>query len=195
MSLVGSLEDLGLGDILQIISLSRKSGVLMLRSERGEGRIIFRDGLIRGAFRKGGPTELRELVAAAKAVPEAELSGAAEQARGDGVSLSEILVERGLMSLDALEELRSNNVETTVMRMFRWESGEFSFEVRDSISDEEIFPSSGINPQYLALDASRLADEEGCDTDEDPGCDSLVRGRRRRCTTAGPQRRRRAGCR
>ena len=49
MSLVGSLEDLGLGDILQVISLSRKSGVLLLRSDRGEGRIIFRDGLIRGA--------------------------------------------------------------------------------------------------------------------------------------------------
>ena len=32
MSLVGSLEDLGLGEILQIVSLSRKSGRLLLRS-------------------------------------------------------------------------------------------------------------------------------------------------------------------
>ena len=42
MSLVGSLEDLGLGDILQIVSLSRKSGLLLLRSDDGEGRIVFR---------------------------------------------------------------------------------------------------------------------------------------------------------
>ena len=61
MSLVGSLEDLGLGDILQIISLSGKSGVLLLRSDRGEGRFIFRKGLIRGASFAGGPKDLREL--------------------------------------------------------------------------------------------------------------------------------------
>ncbi len=33
MSLVGSLEDLGLGDILQIVSLARKSGLLSLRAD------------------------------------------------------------------------------------------------------------------------------------------------------------------
>ena len=49
MSRVGSLEDLGLGDILQIITLSRKSGALLLRSDDGEGRLIFRDGLVCGA--------------------------------------------------------------------------------------------------------------------------------------------------
>ena len=36
MSLVGSLEDLGLGDILQIIHLSRKSGTLWIRSAAGD---------------------------------------------------------------------------------------------------------------------------------------------------------------
>ena len=55
MSLVGSLEDLGLGDILQIVSLSRKSGLLVLRSDAGEGRIILRDGQVRAAFVKGEP--------------------------------------------------------------------------------------------------------------------------------------------
>ena len=53
MSLVGSLEDLGLADILQIVSLARKSGVLVLRGEDGEGRIVFRDGLVHAAACKG----------------------------------------------------------------------------------------------------------------------------------------------
>jgi hypothetical protein len=53
MSLVGSLEDLGLGDILQIVSLSRKSGLLVLRSDAGEGRIVLHDGQVRAAFVKG----------------------------------------------------------------------------------------------------------------------------------------------
>jgi len=174
MSLVGSLEDLGLGDILQIISLSRKSGVLLLRSDRGEGRIIFREGLIRGAFRKGDPTNLRDLVAGLETVPKAELDAACEQARARSISLATLLIDRSLMSAESLEDLRRENVETAVMQMFRWGTGEFSFEVRDAIPDEETFSSSGINPQYLALDFTRIADEGGCEVDEDPSCSSLV---------------------
>ena len=44
MSLLGSLEDLGLGDILEIIHLSQKSGVLSIRGEAGEGRLVFQAG-------------------------------------------------------------------------------------------------------------------------------------------------------
>jgi hypothetical protein len=174
MSLVGSLEDLGLGDILQIISLSRKSGVLLLRSDRGEGRIIFREGLIRGASRKGDPTDLQGLVAGLETVPKAELDAACEQARAQSVSLAAVLVDRSLMSAESLEELRRENVETAVMQMFCWATGEFSFEVLDTIPDDEVFSSSGVNPQFLALDFARIADEGGCESDKDPVFDSLV---------------------
>ena len=46
MSLVGNLEDLGLGEILQIVSLSRKSGILALHSKGREGRVVFRQGQV-----------------------------------------------------------------------------------------------------------------------------------------------------
>ena len=44
--LAGNIEDLGLGEILQIICFSRKSGVLTLNSGGREGRIVFDDGNI-----------------------------------------------------------------------------------------------------------------------------------------------------
>ncbi len=40
MSLVGNLQDLGLGEILQIVSLSRKSGILSLQNQSREGKVI-----------------------------------------------------------------------------------------------------------------------------------------------------------
>ena len=46
MSLVGNLEDLSLPDILQIVSLSKKSGVLTLEREEIQGRIFIRDGKV-----------------------------------------------------------------------------------------------------------------------------------------------------
>ena len=64
MSLIGSLDDLGLGDILQIINLSQKSGVLIVIGDRGEGRVLFRDGLVRGAVQKGGPQTLQDVLIA-----------------------------------------------------------------------------------------------------------------------------------
>ena len=62
MSLVGNLEDLGLGEILQIISLSRKSGTLDLRSKGHEASIVFRYGQVVRASSSMFPQSLGELL-------------------------------------------------------------------------------------------------------------------------------------
>ncbi len=163
MSLVGSLDDLGLGEILQIVSLSGKSGVLQLRAEQGEGRIVFHNGLIRGAFAKGGPTELAELLAREGTLDAAALAPLAESARGGGAPLAGELVRQGLLSEEQLDQLRRAHVEASVFAMFRWRRGEFSFEVcEDSMHpDSDLFVLPGVNPQFLALEGTRLFDEQG----------------------------------
>ncbi|MEN8158634.1 MAG: DUF4388 domain-containing protein [Myxococcota bacterium] len=160
MSLVGSLEDLGLGDILQIVHLAAKSGVLRLRNEAGEGQIVFQRGMIREAYVKGGPTDLRELLASRRAVPGKVLERAWLEAHHGGRSLAELLVERELVSADAIDVLRREQIESAVLTMFGWPSGEFSFEMRD-VADEgaELVLEDGMNPQFLALEGTRRADE------------------------------------
>jgi hypothetical protein len=160
MSLVGSLEDLGLGDILQIVHLAAKSGVLRLRNESGEGQIVFQRGMIHEAYVKGGPTDLRELLAAGRAVPEKVLERAWLEAHHGGRSLAELLIERELVSAEAIDTLRREQIESAVLAMFGWPSGEFSFEMRE-VSDEgaELALEQGMNPQFLALEGTRRADE------------------------------------
>ena len=46
MSLVGKLEDLGLAEILQLLSVSEKTGKLTLTCRDGSGLIVFRKGRI-----------------------------------------------------------------------------------------------------------------------------------------------------
>ena len=46
MSLVGNLEDLPLADILQIVSLSKRTGILTIETEEGKNIIVFKHGLI-----------------------------------------------------------------------------------------------------------------------------------------------------
>ena len=94
MSLVGSLEDLGLADILQIVSLSRKSGMLMLRSESGDGRIVLRDGLVQGAAIKGEPEDLRALLLAQGCVDAQAFDRARSLAGSESIALDEALAAR-----------------------------------------------------------------------------------------------------
>jgi len=163
MSLVGSLEDLGLGDILQIISLSRKSGVLWIRSPVGEGQVLFRDGLIRGVFARGGPTDLRDLVARQGDLPKADLETAVEEARARVCGLGEVLAERGKVSAEQQDEWLRDHITSSVLTMFTWATGEFSFEISAAaeVSDEELVLEPGVNPQFLALEGTRLQDEGG----------------------------------
>jgi hypothetical protein len=171
MSLVGSLEDLGLGDILQIVHLSRKSGTLWIRSDAGEGQVVFSAGLICGAFTKDGPADLRDLLAAGGEVAPPELDAAQEEARARGVPLERALVERGIVAAEALEDLRRRHVEAAVLRMFTWSTGEFSFEVQDRREDvgEDLFLGPGLNPQFLALEGTRLRDESDRGGEGEPG--------------------------
>ncbi len=174
MSLVGSLEDLGLGDILQIISLSRKSGVLVLRADEGEGQIVFSEGAIATAYAKGGPTDLRELLGRAGSVGGADLEAAAQEAKTRGRSFQEVVVERGLAPAEDLDALRRDYIENTVLGMFTWPSGEFSFEISDRpaelAGDLGVVP--GINPQFMALEGTRFRDENQRDEADAP----LVQG-------------------
>jgi len=164
MSLVGSLEDLGLGDILQIISLSRKSGLLLLRSDRGEGRITFQDGQVRGALVKGGPADLRALVVSAGALSDAEFDAIEAEARKRRVSVSVALASHPALPLERLDELRRTSAETAVVEMFRWRAGDFSFEIREESEadrDAGLLLTNGLSAQYLAMEATRLRDEAG----------------------------------
>lgn len=162
MSLVGSLEDLGLGEILQIVSLSGKSGVLWIRSRQGEGRIVFDRGSIRGAFVEGGPRDLRAMLAATDVLPAGEIEMLAAEAAAEGAALEDVLVARTALDAARLDELRERHVETTVLRMFGWLFGEFSFEIRDEPGDvrgADLLLRAGINAQFLALEGTRLRDE------------------------------------
>ena len=46
MSLLGRLEDLSLTDIIQIVYLSRRTGVLEIINDAGRHTVLFRQGLV-----------------------------------------------------------------------------------------------------------------------------------------------------
>ena len=165
MSLIGSLEDLALGDILQIVSLSRKSGLLLLRSEMGDGRVFFRDGLVKAAYVKGLPESLPELLLAGGFADPATLQAAQELSRSEGKTPDEAAVQCSGLSPEEVTALCREHVERCVLAMFHWVVGEFSFEVCERMEerDARLALDVGLNPQYLTMEATRRCDEYAAD--------------------------------
>ena len=161
MSLVGSLEDLGLGDILQMVSLSRKSGVLKLHSRAGEGRIVLREGKVCAATVKGEPEDLRSVMVGGRFVDEAGIDAAVNRSRRTGMQLEAALCGSTTLTPEKIEVLRREHVEGSVLTMFSWSYGEFSFEVGGEIDDREaeLLLVHGMNAEFFAIEATRLGDE------------------------------------
>ena len=167
MSLVGNLEDLSLGDILQIISLSQKSGVLALSSDLGSGRIVFRNGMVQAACLKGHPNDLRELLVGQAVIDPAGYDGALSRAREQGSAVEDMLSSEAGIAREAIDELITKAAEAAILEMFSWPSGDFSFDVRTELDPEDphlILPT-GINAQYLAMEGLRIRDERGREGD------------------------------
>jgi CheY-like chemotaxis protein len=134
MSLTGNLEDLPLLDILQIVSFSKKTGYLSIRTGAGEGAIIFRDGFVTSSFTWD----------AAPLDPRARSLPPDQRAR--------MLRHRIEVALQQLIRLREGQFSFSLTEEAPTRVGP-----RD-IRDETL--EDGINPQELLLNLARGMDED-----------------------------------
>jgi CheY-like chemotaxis protein len=169
MSLVGNLEDLGLGDILQIVSLSRKSGVLALHSRNREGTIIFLHGQVTHANSSVFRENLGDILLRKGLVDMETLKAALilQKETTPPLRLGAILAERFDVSKEAIEALVKEQIERIVYSYFGWKEGTFAFELGEpselgatNFSPLQFMLEQGLNPQWLAMEGSRILDEK-----------------------------------
>ncbi|MEW6775430.1 MAG: response regulator [Bdellovibrionota bacterium] len=169
MSLVGNLEDLGLGDILQIVSLSRKSGVLRLTREGQQGAVLFRNGLVVSALTDTAHPRLADALVQQGALTDEQREEALQvwNDTGRNDSLQEILHGQLSVSREKIQQAVRGVVEQTVFGFFNWSEGSFSFELFER-GDElagldpeqrQFLLEPGLNAQFLAMEGTRLFDE------------------------------------
>lgn len=181
MSLVGNLEDLGLGDILQIVSLSRKSGVLALHSRGRQGQIVFQQGQVVRVSSSSLREHLGDVLMRRGLIDLDTLRRALviQKSRKSPVLLGTILADNFNIPKQAIEEVVKGQIQQMVTSFFGWTEGNFSFELgdpEDQLSTHfnplQFMLEHGLNPQWLAMEGSRLYDEkvhrgESFEEDED----------------------------
>ena len=158
MSLEGHLSDLSLPDILQIVHLSKKSGVLNLESPAGKGRVVFHDGQILYASMQG-KERLGERLMREGILNESDLEAALRIQRDRKVyePLGAILTENKFIEKDVLETLIQSLIKEVIYELLSWEEGVFRFEPEQPMPG--IPQGISVSTEYILLEGTRLRDE------------------------------------
>lgn len=154
MSLLGRLEDLSLTDIVQIVFLSRRTGVLEIVDDRGRYTVLFRGGLVVNA----SSPEHHDLVTwleQREAIP----AGSAQTLRkmeASGIPPGTAAMEMNLLTAENLAiEIRARIVDV-VTPLLNSREGEFNFILSESMGNidmeydpDALFKEGGLSPQKI----------------------------------------------
>ncbi|HEY3317244.1 MAG TPA: DUF4388 domain-containing protein [Coriobacteriia bacterium] len=161
MALRGNLKDFSLPDVFQLVTLSRKTGILRIkRADSAEGSVWFRDGDVFFAQSNWHREPLGErLVSAGKVTPSA-LARVLDVQKTEGSAgrrLGQILVDEGYITDKVLEAFVQEQIQDTIFDLFRWDEGDFDFDPLEGVPDEDIGLSVSI--ENIVMEGSRRLEE------------------------------------
>ena len=143
--LSGTFATMPFADLLQWISDARRSGTLQVALEFEERYLRFVDGAI-AAYGSDDPMarDLGRLCLLGGLCDESAIVAAVEQQRQSHMPLGDVLVASGAVAHAELEEAVRGHVEETVLGLFLWPEGRFTY--RDEIAPEDI--AQFMPPEY-----------------------------------------------
>jgi tetratricopeptide (TPR) repeat protein len=158
MAIKGSLKEASLPDVLQLLSMGKKTGCLAVTHRNNFGYIYFDRGQICYASIVNRRDRLGDILVKAGSITQAQLDLAIDaQALHRDKRLGELLVAQGAITRGELHEQIRLQIEEAVYFLFTWMQGTFNFEA-DVRPEEQDFLVL-INPESLLLEGARRVDE------------------------------------
>jgi len=160
MAIEGALAELSIQDVLQLLELAHKTGVLTVRSERlnDEAIVHLSRGAIVFAVRRRSTRRLGQLLIRAGKLTQRELDRALELQRADPTRrLAEILLEMGSVGEEELERQLRFQMEETIYEVMPWDEGYFKFEERGEIGEQRLL--ARVRVESLLMEGARRIDE------------------------------------
>ena len=129
MALKGNLRDFSTTQLLNLINLARKTGLLVVESKNGSAHVFFREGKLIYAAYGGQDGRLTSmLVRSGKLTPaEANKINVQPEARNDR-ELGALLIQYGHLTQNDIVASVKAHVLDVVYRLFSWTEGTFRFE-------------------------------------------------------------------
>lgn len=157
MGLSGSFRTMSPGDLLQWLSMARKTGTLTFSGRAVEKRIFFRDGRIISSASSDPREYLGQFLMSYGYLTEEELKQAMEAQRNTKVLLGKILVNIGVIDESDLLGLMRLKAEEELYDVFLWTEADFAF-VDDELPQYEMVPLQ-IDITGIIMEGHRRLDE------------------------------------
>jgi len=182
MSLLGRLEDLSLTDIIQIVYLSRRTGVLEIVNEHGRHTVLFRQGLVVNASSPEQP-DLVSYLEATQLV-NATQAKMVRQMEENGISAGVAILEMNILSKEDLGNAVRQRVLDVVTPLLESKEGEFNFILSDAMGvvdlehdPDQLFKEGGFPPNKIlgSADGEKIKPLKGLEESLKAG-KALLRG-------------------
>jgi len=157
MEFSGRLAAFPVGDILQWAANDRRTGALVVRRNRREKRIYFRDGEVIACLSDDPAEYYGQHLLLQGVLTEAQLVKALTHCQKTGDRLGVALRELGLLPGNVVQETLRTQIEDTVCDLFLWRDGVFFFQGQMPPA-EEILPEP-IHTVGLVMEGTRWVDE------------------------------------
>ena len=162
--LKGDVEILGLGNLLQILAMNHKEGILTLFRDDDKKTIHFSPKgmrLLSSTMKR--INKLGKILLRRKRISKEDLDALLKEQKLLGWKLGQIAVESGLVQKRDVEDALREQIEEEIFDMFMWKEAAFEFNEGRAPKPEENNPLSGVtfdaNMTGLILEAARRADE------------------------------------
>jgi len=160
MALQGTLRDFALPDILQLIAMQRKTGILTMECDDDTVTVQFFQGQVVGADTRRRTLEesLGSVLVRTGKISAAQLQEALASQRRTLQRLGYVLVKSGALSQDDLREALRIQICQILFRLFRWRDGRYSFAPMEHLEyDREL--TVPVAAETLLMEAARMIDE------------------------------------
>lgn len=160
MALEGTLRDFSLADILQLISLQKKTGLLTLKNPDDTLTIGFADGMLVSAesSAKRIDTRLGSLLVKTRRLSPEHLQKALEIQGQTLQRLGFILLKGGYCTTEDLKAGLETQIRKIVFAAFRWTDAEYVFDPQERIDYDREFVVP-VSVESLLMQGARMVDE------------------------------------
>lgn len=159
MLLQGSLQEFSLPNVLQLVKMSAKTGVLSLQRMGERGQVFFRDGHVYFATVEPRLVPLGQRLVRAGHLSLEQLDEALAEQRdaGEGSRIGAILVRKGFVDRGTLAEAIADQIEEAAFSLLSWTEGDFEFRGGGPAADEDIIVELSVDG--VIMDGVRRLDE------------------------------------
>jgi len=175
MSLIGNFSTMPLEDVLQWLSLARKTGILILEKTPVVKEMYLQNGQIVSSSSNDPREYLGQFLLAHGRIDEATLAMIFKKQGKTGIMLGRLLVQENLLTEEEVQAFLRLKAEEAVYELFLWREGFFKF--YGDLPADERHVKIAIDSTALVMEGLRRSDEWKRITTVIPGPHTIIRSR------------------